>query len=263
MKMLKKNISVVIPCYNSENSILKCLESVVRQSYPIFEVLIIDDGSTDNTCEVVSYFIHQNNLIDKLFYFKQKNSGPSTARNFGISKSKGDYIAFLDSDDYWKEDKIEIQMSYIAKDQSVFLCACAFGKKRFTDKIIVKEITFKELLYKNYFSTPTVIVNSEVFKNGHKFNDSIKYSEDYRLWLDIAYSYKCIYINKILANNQFHKLDFGVSGLSASLTKMEKGELRNYLYLWKKHKISFLQLFKVSAFSILKFFRRYAIVKIK
>jgi len=261
--MLQKNISVVIPCYNSEKSILKCLQSVIGQSYPVHEVLVVDDGSTDNTSELIINFINQNKLYGKVFLFKQKNSGPSAARNFGISKSKGEYIAFLDSDDYWKDDKIEIQMSYIEKDESIFLCASAFEINKINVNTTVKEVTFKDLLYRNYFSTPTVIVNSDVFKNGYKFDESIKYSEDYRLWLEIAYSYKCLYVNKILATNQFQKLGFGVSGLSANLVKMEKGELSNYLYLWKNHKISLLQLSKVSMFSIIRFLRRCFIAKIK
>lgn len=92
-------VSVIVPCFNSENTIIKCLNSLCNQTRPFFEIIIVNDGSKDRTEELVLEF-SQNNKIDNIFVFSINNSGVAYARNFGISKSKGNYIAFVDSDDF-------------------------------------------------------------------------------------------------------------------------------------------------------------------
>lgn len=98
----KLNISVVIPAFNREGTIVKCLESVMNQTYPVMEVLVVDDGSTDNTRSIVADF-----PSDKVFLFCQNHKGAQAARNKGIINAKGDYIAFLDSDDEWLPEMLE------------------------------------------------------------------------------------------------------------------------------------------------------------
>lgn len=250
-------ISVIIPCYNSEETIQKCLQSVIEQTYKVFEIIIIDDGSTDKTVFYIQDFISRNNTNENIILINQTNQGPSAARNVGLKIAQGCIIAFLDADDYWEINKMKTQIDFLRNHKDVYLCATAFGYKRIDEKFQYKTISFKELLYKNYFSTPTVIIRREGLVTELSFNELQRASEDYKLWLEIAYSHKCVYINEVLAYNQFDKCDFGDKGLSSNLWKMERGELQNYFSLLKESKIKFPTFLTISAYSLLKFIRRY------
>ena len=257
-------ISIIIPAYNASETIINAVKSVFSQTYKDWELIIIDDGSKDNTLAVLNLFFKtlSENDLNKIKLIQQINQGPSVARNTGIKLSKGKHIAFLDSDDEWVDNKLEIQMEYMEKDESLYLCATGFGKKRVSCNLDFRPISFKELLFKNYFTTTTVIVKTKVFEK-YEFDTIQKYSEDYKLWLLIAYDYKCIYIKPILANNQSDKKDFGDSGLSSNLWKMEKGEISNYFYLYKYKKIGLFKLILTTIYSFFKYFRRVLLVKIR
>ena len=103
---MKDLISVIIPVYNGENDIKKCIDSVINQTYKNLEIIIINDGSTDNTFKILKEY--KNKYGDKLVVIDQKNKGQAIARNNGIKKSTGKYITFLDADDYLKKDFIYI-----------------------------------------------------------------------------------------------------------------------------------------------------------
>ena len=106
---MNKNITIIIPLYNKEKYIYKCLNSILLQSYGFYEVLIIDDGSTDNSAKICEEFYSK----DKRFkYFSKENGGVSSARNLGIEKAKYDYIVFVDADDYIEEDYLKSLIEY-------------------------------------------------------------------------------------------------------------------------------------------------------
>ncbi|OJF68804.1 hypothetical protein BK026_08380 [Alteromonas sp. V450] len=105
------NVSIVLPTYNRAATIGRAIESVLNQTYPDFELLIVDDGSTDNTEIVVAQYLKD----PRVKYYKRKNQGASAARNFGISVGTGDYVAFQDSDDEWLENKLALQISSFAE----------------------------------------------------------------------------------------------------------------------------------------------------
>jgi glycosyltransferase involved in cell wall biosynthesis len=107
----KPLISVVIPTYNRALQTIAAIESVLAQTYPNFEIIVVDDGSTDGSGEAIQRFISQRtNGCHQILFFSQPNQGASIARNMGISKARGEYIAFLDSDDIWLHEKLEWQM---------------------------------------------------------------------------------------------------------------------------------------------------------
>jgi glycosyltransferase involved in cell wall biosynthesis len=122
---LNSKVSVVIPLFNKEDYIEQTLRSVMNQSYKNIECLIVDDGSTDNSVNIVRRFIEENQLPWKLL--SQSNSGQTKARNNGIRKSVGEYVAFLDSDDLWPPDKIELQVKAIEIDPNVVLVLSAYA----------------------------------------------------------------------------------------------------------------------------------------
>lgn len=248
-------VSVVIPAYNAAETIIPCIQSVLNQTYKNIEIVVINDGSQDQTKSVIEQF-KKDFCIDNLRIVHQDNAGPSAARNWGIELAKGEYIAFLDSDDLWKETKIEKQMACF-NDINVALVGCRFqiGEKmkgRYTLKPM--NISFKQLLYRNYFTTPSVICKTEVLKNV-RFDEAKKYSEDYYVWLMIAFKYSCVMLDECLVK-LCDKPVFGSSGLSANLWKMEKGELNNYKHLYSLCYISNVRFRFYSILSLLKYMRR-------
>lgn len=256
-------VSVIIPMYNSSDTIIQCLESVLNQTYKPLEILIMDDGSQDESYQLVKKYIEENKLAEIVVLKRQNNQGPSVARNELIKLSKGEYIAFLDSDDKWNEEKLQMQIDILNNDQEVSLIATCVNEncnKKYKD---VVEIKFNQLLFKNYFFTPTIIVKKSVIEDVGLFNSSKKYSEDFDLWLRIAKKYKCILINRSLVICGGGKPSFGYSGLSSKLKEMEMGELDNYYNLYRDREIGLLKFIIVSCYSYLKYLRRYIITKLR
>lgn len=115
-------ISVIIPTYNRDQLIRNAVQSVINQTYTNWELIIVDDGSTDKTREVVSEYIEKD---PRIRYFYKENGGQGSARNLGIRESKGDYIAFLDSDDEWEKTKLEKQIKILENNSNVDFCYTA------------------------------------------------------------------------------------------------------------------------------------------
>lgn len=249
------SISVIIPAYNSGKTIVKSLDSIVNQTIAIYEVLIIDDGSTDDTAEMVFNYIdkHPSHNIKLL---QQPNYGPSSARNLGIEHAKGNLIAFLDSDDQWLPDKTMEQIElFKTHGRALCLVGCltSHSKKHNANQDLIS-VDFKDLLWRNYFSTPTVIIWKELLLE-NSFNINQKYSEDYNLWLRVARHGKVILLNKVLVMLD-NKPVYGHAGLSSQMWKMECGELSNYLMLFNDGIIKRYQYYFFSSFSLMKFFMR-------
>jgi glycosyltransferase involved in cell wall biosynthesis len=122
---MKGRVSVVVPLYNKQNYIEQTLRSVMNQTYKNLECLIVDDGSTDNSVEIARKFIEDNQLPWSLYL--QSNSGQTKARNHGIRESKGEYIAFLDSDDLWAPNKLELQVKAFEKNHKSVLVLSAYA----------------------------------------------------------------------------------------------------------------------------------------
>jgi glycosyltransferase involved in cell wall biosynthesis len=113
-------VSIVIPLFNKEEFILQALSSILAQTYPSWECIIVDDGSTDLSYNRVRDFVNQNKVNCTLL--RQKNLGPSAARNLGIESSNGEFIAFLDADDLWLPDKLEKQIDFFERNPTIDLC---------------------------------------------------------------------------------------------------------------------------------------------
>lgn len=255
-------ISVIIPCYNAERTLLKCVTSVIQQTYPVHEIILVDDGSTDHSRAIVEDLIktHSEHTI---IYLYQQNSGPSVARNTGIQNSTGNWIAFLDADDYWMEKKLEIQQSFINKYPNITLCSTANSKMFIPKEQSHQLIHLKDLLYRNFFETSTVLVKKSSIEKV-RFNENQKYSEDYRAWLSILANEEIgLYINQFLASNIYKKSTFGESGLSKNIIGIEKGEWSNFWMLYKTNKIQWFTFTKALTYSSLKFVRRWIITKLR
>ncbi|CNF65082.1 glycosyltransferase family 2 protein [Yersinia intermedia] len=243
-------ISVVIPCYNAEGTIRESIDSVLKQSYPIFEIICVDDCSTDNSVNIIKKEYGGVLLIESV-----KNHGPAKSRNIGIDSANGDFIAFLDSDDVWYPNKISIQMEYMIQNDLVCI-----GSPFTINKISAlnyNEYSFRllslhDLARSNKLPTPSVIIKKMKMKM--MFNESMRYAEDYDFWLRLAnfYPSRIGLIEQPLVS--LSKPVFGVSGLSSHLWKMEKGELIALNNNLGRYKIIFLVL------SVAKFIRRLLLV---
>lgn len=170
-------VSVVIPAYNSVNTIINTLESVVNQTVPIDEIIVVDDGSRDETAAVIQRHYPQVQVIS------QANAGPAAARNHGIRKSRNQWVALLDADDSWLPHKIERQMKEIGDDVAL-IHAFTVGENYKNSE----PLTFDVLWQHNYIGTSTVLLNKHVFNEvgGFKERRDLIGAEDYYLWLRMA-----------------------------------------------------------------------------
>lgn len=252
-------VSVIIPMYNSENTISDCILSVANQSFKgEIEIIVVNDGSTDKSVLILNEII-SNKLHSDLKIISKLNGGVSSARNIGLAQAKGNYIAFLDSDDSWLHNKLETQIEYMEKYPFMdFIGGLIFSKKN--SNIKFKEITLKHLIFKNYFQPSTVLFRRQVLDEVGFFDESQKYAEEGNYFIRVAKVFRCFLILDKLVSYGQGKKAFGESGLSANLIEMEKGELRNIYFAYKNGYISVLIFLLGIGFSILKFVRRKFIV---
>lgn len=254
-------VSVVIPMYNDENTIIECLNSVLSQTYKDFEIIVIDDGSNDGSYETVKDYIIKSN-IKNLTILKQNNRGPSVARNEGIKNSKGKYIAFLDADDLWKRNKLEVQMRYLQEDKDLKLIGSLTNNNTSEEKPKIEYISFRRLLFNNMFTTSTVMIEKEVLDKEYITKVKSTRSEDYFLWLQIVKYHKAALLNISLAIYRDYKICFGKRYLYTRLIETEKGELWNYKELFKNNYyssgkfVNYIWYILLYCYSILKFVRR-------
>jgi len=201
-------VSVIIPTYNRGKYIKEAVDSVLSQAFQDFEIIVIDDGSTDNTREVLSLY------SDKIEYIYQENKGISCARNTGIRCSNGEYIAFLDSDDMWLEDKLELQVRFLDKNRDVDMVYS--GIYYFDEMFKINRDYFdlvkpysgfvlKHLFLRNFIPCVTVIVRKKCFEKIGLFDETLVFSEDYDMWMRVAMYFKIDFINKPLARFRIHK----------------------------------------------------------
>lgn len=258
-------VSVIIPAYNCAKTIERAIDSVINQTIQVFEIIIINDGSTDNTQLIVNNYINQHNgynikLINKI------NEGVSKARNLGIKLSEGDYIAFLDSDDYWDLNKVKKQLQTFESNPNIDLLGTARNNELFQSKFIVKlnklsKISSKTLLYKNFFSTPSIMMKKSVVDEVGYFDENQRYAEEGDYWIRICNKHECYLLNESLMFTD-DKPYYGHSGLSGNLKEMEKGELKNIKTAKKLKIINALEYNFLVCFSLLKYFRRIIISKL-
>jgi glycosyltransferase involved in cell wall biosynthesis len=204
-------VSVIIPSYNASKYIAATLDSVFRQTYQDFEVIVINDGSPDTDMfeQVIQPY------LDRIVYLKQENRGPAAARNRGILKARGEYIAFLDSDDCWLSEYLATQMQLFAQtpppdmvsaDAELFGDSANAGKSFWQLYPPKGPVTLKNLLTRDCaIITSCTIARREVIVSAGLFDESICGPEDLDLWLRIAHrSTRLVLQQKVLARRRIH-----------------------------------------------------------
>ena len=202
-------VSVVIPTYNRANYILETIKSVRQQSFKDYEVIIVDDGSTDNTREKLADLVKEN-LVR---YIYQENSGESAARNRGISDSKGEYIAFLDSDDLFLPQKLEKQTAFMDSNPGIGLVHCWYSKFSEENQDLGRRNTsrysgwvYPEMLltWQVLLSPSCVMVRSNVLEEVGPFDVDQYWGADLDMWRRIAKKYPFGLIPEVLTMVRVH-----------------------------------------------------------
>jgi len=193
-------ISVIIPSYNRAKFILKAIDSILNQSIQIDEIIIVDDGSTDETKELVTSISN-----DHIKYIYQENKGVSNARNIGIKVAKNQWLCFLDSDDIWHENKIEKQINFHQKNTHIFF-SHTDELWMFNNKIINQKkhqqkpfgFCFEKNIPNTLIGASTVMIHKKVLEDIGYFDETLVACEDYDLWLKILLKYELGLINEKL-----------------------------------------------------------------
>ncbi|MCP2520499.1 glycosyltransferase [Candidatus Aminicenantes bacterium AC-708-M15] len=183
-------VSVIIPTYNRASFLKEAIESVLNQEYSDFELIIIDDGSTDNTKEIIKQY------EGKLKYYYQSHKGVSPARNAGLKLARGDFIAFLDSDDLWKKEKLKIQVEFMKSHPEIMVC--------YTEEIWIRKGVrvnpkkkhkkysgwiFDKVVPICLLSLSSALFRKKLFEEVGVFDENLPACEDYDLGLRIACKY--------------------------------------------------------------------------
>lgn len=237
---MSNDVAVIIPHYNNGSQIQRSYASVMSQTRLPKEIIIIDDFSDNTTVLDKIVKEHDKDSPVKLKVLKLKeNRGPSNARNTGVKLSTTSYIAFLDADDIWHPQKLEICIDIILKEGLSFLYHLYIpvnrSNKTYTyKKSQIKLKTKKHILFafKSYISTPTVLMHKSIFSG---FPLNIHRCEDYCCWLSSVSDSKLYYIDLPLASG--FKNPLGDTGLSGNIKMMHKGFLESIHYLKKEKKI--------------------------
>ena len=189
----KEKVSIIVPMYNAEKFIGKTIESVLAQTYQNWEMLIMNDVSTDNSLAIVSVYAKKDERIK--IVNTEKNVGVVKGRNFLIDLASGKYIAFLDADDYWHNEKLEKQIKFMKEKNASISCTeytrVKENEEKINDVIIKEEISYNDMLKNNYLGCLTVMYDDE--KIGKRYFKELEKNEDYVLWLEIVKDVNTIY----------------------------------------------------------------------
>lgn len=233
-------VSVIMPSYNAEKYLSEAIESVIAQTYSEWELLIIDDGSTDRSSELAEAFAAADRRIS--FYANPKNIGVAKTRNRGLDLAAGEWIALLDSDDLWHADKLEKQLETAQRTgaqiiyTSYSLFADGYGRK--TDYNVPLFATYDSMLKENVIGCSTVLLHRSVV-DGHRFPTGI-YHEDYALWLEMLRAgYTAAGCPEVLA-------DWRITESSRSFNKWSAAKNRWIIYR-KAEKLPMLKAVEVFA----------------
>lgn len=228
--MLNKKIqvSVIIPTYNRANIIGKSIQSVLNQTFNEFELIIVDDGSTDNTKKIVESF-KDYRIVYK---FLNENRGVAAARNIGISLSKAEYIAFQDSDDIWHPHKLEIIVSLIQQFKNIdFIFSCGeiikeskivgiTGDQSWVNGALKNKIIYN-LFKSNFIPTQGVVIKKDKLIRVGGFDESFPSASDHELWLRLA-----TICNFYFVNEPLYEIHFSNECITNNVSKRLNSQIR-------------------------------------
>ena len=252
---MEASVSVIIPCYRCSDTVKRAVDSVVKQTLRPSEIILIDDGSGDNTLAVLYELQHEYGKNWLKVVALESNYGPSVARNTGWELASQDYLAFLDADDIWHPDKLAVQYSWMLAHKHVSLSGHVHpsvqlvpdNKTHLEKEFSTHKVSKNKILLFNPFETSSIILKQSL---NYRFDPQKKYCEDHFLWVQICLDNYELYLLDIQLTYVFKS--FGSGGLTGNMLKMRCGYINNCWLLWKRKKISLLHMFFLSSYSTLK-----------
>ncbi len=196
---MTESISVIVPTYNSAATLPSAIESIRLQDWPELEIIVVDDGSVDDTPAVLNEI-----SASDIHIIRQPNMGPGAARNRGLEMAQGKWVAFLDADDLWLPGKLAAQMELLREDSSLAFCYTdSLHKSPDGSEVIhkarrVADSVFADLLLGPQFDLPTVIVRRDCFERVGRFEPEFRTGEDWDMWLRLAADYPSCYVPRPL-----------------------------------------------------------------
>lgn len=249
-------VSVVIPFYRAQDTIRRALDSVMEQTCLPQELVVVDDCSGNVAVAMLRDLLRDYSQVQCQLIESKLNAGPGVARNVGWQVAGQPYVAFLDADDSWHPRKLEIQYEWMQAHPDVMLSGHSSvryeaSQPAFT-KLQAQRVSTTRLLWSNVFSSRSIMVRREL---PVRFDLHKRYMEDHWWLLSVVNSgYKVYRLDLPLA--YIYKADYGASGLSSRLWRMEQGELDNYCRLRRQGYVGLLTLSLLVIYSLLKFFKR-------
>jgi glycosyltransferase involved in cell wall biosynthesis len=238
-------VSVVIPTYNRAHYLPEALASVLNQTLPVFEIIVVDDGSSDGTTELMAGY------GDKVRYLQQKNSGPSAARNFAMREARGNWIAFLDSDDLWVPEKNQLMTDFVRQHphlEFVFGNLANFNaqQQEVQPEILDADVHryfqahaadlqefFRQLLFCNPIPTSSAFFSRAAMERTGWLDATMRYCEDYDYWLRMAPHTRVGFVDHILVRRRMHEANainavvaLGEGTLKAFKRQLQQGDLK-------------------------------------
>ena len=225
-------VSVVIPVYNASRWIAETLDSVLAQDFTDLEVIVVDDGSTDDTAAVVTGF------GDRVSCIRKPNGGQPSARNVGIRAARGEYIAFVDADDLWAKEKLRLQMDLLKETKLAWVYCDAFafddksGKRLYRFGNVAHQYAgdiLESLFITDFIPSPTPVIRKSVFEHVGYFDEdrAVHIGEDWEMWLRIAACYPIGLVPESLADYRVHP-----TSMTGSVTPLSR--LRGHLGVIEK-----------------------------
>ena len=241
----EKKIDIILPNFNSSGYIKETIKSIIDQTFKNWKLIIVDDCSDKKTRTLLKKFSKNRRI--KIYWLK-KNKGAGYCRNYAIKKSKSPYLAFIDSDDIWKKDKLETQLRFMENNNYLFTYTNyeTFGKKiKFISP--AKEYDFKKFVNDTSICTSTMIIRRNILKNIEFINSEI--CEDY--------FFKC----KILKISNAYCLDDYLTKYRIRKNSLQSSSLKNFYWIWKinreYNKFNFLENFFSLFFISINSLRKY------
>jgi len=249
--MNKENVDIILPVYNCQDYIFQTIKSIFKQSYKHWRLIIVNDCSTDNTSDILNQIFSESAYKKKILIFNnKKNLGQAYSRNLALKKIKAKYVAFIDSDDLWKKNKLRDQINFMKKNNYEFTYTNYFIFNKNIIKLILVPsfFSYNKFLYNTSIATSTIIVTKKIIGN-IKFN-ILRLCEDY--------AFKCQLLKKVKYARRLNKTD---SLYRVRRNSLQSNRLKVFFYVWlinkKINKMNFFKnftsLFFISLSSIKKY----------
>lgn len=243
----KRTVSAVIPTYNREKTIKRCIDSVLRQTYEVSEIIVVDDGSTDRTLEILA-----TEYKEKVKVIRQSHKGAQSARNAGICAAEGEYIAFLDSDDEWNEKKIEIQMQVLAEKPNAVICGNAYvvqdGRKKVWRMSGRSGYVYKMLLVSPFVLFQTIITKKENLLKIGLLDENVPSYQEWDTAIMLSKVCEFVFVDRPLIIYYLHE--------GETISKDKKRDIDGWEYMCQKYRYEILEQYGLKGIT-----RRYEVIK--